>query len=104
MNNTEKPVFRPEANCIWRSFLTSQKKHIVITGGRKSGKSTLLSSLFDRQMPGITSWAVPKEGVYMKITLAVKLYVSADSALMPQVARTSCNPLKIPLTAHVLLF
>lgn len=66
MNNTEKPVFRPEANCIWRSFLTSQKKHIVITGDRKSGKSTLLSSLFDRQMPGITSWAVPKEGVYMK--------------------------------------
>ena len=83
MNNTEKPVFRLEANCIWRSFLTSQKKHIVITGDRKSGKSTLLSSLFDRQMPGVTSWAVPKEGVYMKNNSSGEV---------------------VPLTAHVLLF
>ena len=36
---------RPTADCIMNSFLTSGKKHIVITGAKKSGKSTLIKEI-----------------------------------------------------------
>ena len=56
----------PTASCIWKSFQTSGKKHLILTGDRGSGKTTLLSALFPCPMPGLTSWAVPKQGVYLK--------------------------------------
>lgn len=40
------PVFRPTADCIWKSFRSSQKKHLVLTGSRGSGKTTLFHALF----------------------------------------------------------
>lgn len=50
---------------------TNGKKHIVITGNRKSGKTTLFNQLIseisnDKIIPGITTWAVPGQAVYMR--------------------------------------
>lgn len=60
------PVSRPTANCIWKSFQNSEKKHIILTGHRGIGKTTLLHSLFPTQQAGLTTWAVPQTGVYLK--------------------------------------
>lgn len=61
---------RPTADCIMNSFLTSGKKHIVITGAKKSGKSTLIKEIKEKMgledMPGITTAAVPKKCVVLK--------------------------------------
>ena len=62
----------PTASCIWKSFQTSGKKHLILTGDRKTGKTTLLSALFPCPMPGLTSWAVPKQGVYLKDNFSSK--------------------------------
>ena len=43
MKPTEMPVTRPTANSIWRSFQTSGKKHLVLTGASGSGKTTILN-------------------------------------------------------------
>ena len=37
------PVYRPAASSILRSFLASGKRHLLLTGGRGSGKTTLVS-------------------------------------------------------------
>ena len=52
--------------CIWNSFRSSRKKHLILTGGRKTGKTTLLSRLFPEETAGITTWAVPGECVFLK--------------------------------------
>ena len=70
MNGIEMPAYRPTANCIWRSFRASSKKHLILNGSRGSGKSTLLSALFPQPMPGLTSYVVPEDGVYMKENLS----------------------------------
>ena len=52
---------------IWNSFLSSSKRHIVITGGRGKGKTTLLGKLFpDSSLHGVTTYAVPKQAVYLR--------------------------------------
>ena len=52
---------------IWNSFLSGSKRHIVITGGRGTGKTTLLGKLFpDSSLRGITTFAVPKKAVYLR--------------------------------------
>jgi molybdenum cofactor cytidylyltransferase len=50
---------------IWNSFLNSNKRHIIITGGRGTGKTTLLGKLFPYTLRGITTYAVPKQAVYL---------------------------------------
>lgn len=45
------------------SFLSSGKRHLIITGGRQSGKSTLLSSL---SKPDIITYAVKENGVFLR--------------------------------------
>lgn len=53
-------------NSIWNSFLNSDKRHIVLTGDRGIGKTTLLNKLFGGNLPaGITTYAIPQKGVYM---------------------------------------
>lgn len=60
------PVYGLTSDCIWNSFLSSNKRHLILTGAKKSGKSTLLSCLFPQPLPGITTWADPGKAVYLK--------------------------------------
>lgn len=60
------PAKKQTASCIWNSFLKSGKRHLVITGTRGSGKTTLLNALFSEKLPGITTWAEPKQAVYLR--------------------------------------
>ena len=66
MKHIETHAYRLTSDCIWTSFHSSNKKHIIITGNRGSGKTTLLNKLFPTILPGITTWAVPQIGVYLK--------------------------------------
>lgn len=59
------PAWMLTANCIWNSFRQSEKKHLILTGSKKSGKTTLLGKLLPHPLPGITTFAVPGEGVYL---------------------------------------
>ena len=54
------------APCIWNSFRSSGKRHLILTGTRGSGKSTLLKQLFPEPLPGLTTWAEPKQAVYLQ--------------------------------------
>lgn len=65
MKHIEIPVFRPTANCIWNAFQNSGKRHLFLTGGRGTGKTTLLGKLFPEKLPGITTWAEPRNAVYL---------------------------------------
>jgi len=51
---------------VWSAFRGSGKRHLILTGGRGSGKTTLLGRLCPNPLPGITTWAVPREAVYMR--------------------------------------
>ena len=50
---------------IRNSFRCSNKRHLIITGGRGTGKSTLLRALFPQSLRGITTAAEPKKAVYL---------------------------------------
>lgn len=65
------PAYRPTAGCIWTSFLASGKRHLILTGSRGIGKTTLLAGLTElmdggRSLPGLTSWAVRGRGVFLR--------------------------------------
>ena len=60
------PAYRLTADCIWNSFLSSGKRHLILTGDRGSGKTTLLRALFPEKLPGLTTWAQPKQAVYLQ--------------------------------------
>lgn len=57
---------RLTADCIWNSFHNSNKRHLIITGGKGSGKSTLLSQLFLCNIPGITTRAEKGRAVFIR--------------------------------------
>lgn len=59
------PVNNLTADCIWNSFLSSGKRHLILTGTRGSGKTTLFTQLFPEKCPGLTTWAEPKKAVYL---------------------------------------
>ena len=67
------PAYKLTKNCIWNSFQNSSKKHIIITGNRGIGKSTLLKTLFPNGLPGITTWAKPGTAVYLKENTTEKI-------------------------------
>ena len=64
------PASRLTADCIWSSFRSSGKRHLILTGVRGSGKTTLLGRLFPEKCPGITTWAEPKQAVYLRENLS----------------------------------
>lgn len=66
MKPTATPAYRPTAHCIRSSFRSSGKRHLILTGGRGSGKTTLLRALFPDPLPGITTWAVLREAVFLR--------------------------------------
>ena len=112
MKNTELPAFRLTSDCIWNSFRSSGKKHLILTGARKSGKTTLLSELLSRigslavpcPIPGITTWAEPGKAVYLKEnttgqTACIGLYdESLPGTKIQQPPLHSPNPLEIGFT------
>ena len=59
------PVRLLTPSSIWNSFRNSNKRHIFITGGRGTGKTTLLRTMFDAPLQGITTFAEPKKAVYL---------------------------------------
>lgn len=52
-----------------RAFAASGKRHLILTGGRGAGKTTLIKTLCPEILPGITTRAVPKEAVYVRNNL-----------------------------------
>lgn len=52
---------------IKNTFQASNCRHLLLTGTRGAGKSTLLAGLFGENTPKITTWAVPEEGVYLRV-------------------------------------
>ena len=60
------PAKNLTADCIWNSFLSSGKRHLILTGTRGSGKTTLLNQLFPEKLPGLTTWAEPRKAVYLR--------------------------------------
>lgn len=63
------PAKKQTANCIWNSFRSSGKRHLILTGTRGSGKTSLLNEMFPETLPGITTWAEPKKAVYLRENL-----------------------------------
>lgn len=66
---------RPTASSIWLAFRSSGKRHLLLTGGRGSGKTTRLRALAaclaaeanpQTPPPGVTSWAEPGKGVFLQ--------------------------------------
>ncbi len=113
MKNTDSPAFRLTSDCIWNSFRSSGKKHLIFTGARKSGKTTLLSELLSRiglsslpcPIPGITTWAEPGKAVYLKEnttgqTACIGLYdESLPGAKIQQSPPHSPNRIQIGFTS-----
>ena len=59
------------AEIFWQQYTDSSKKHLLITGWRGKGKTTLFNKLIkficpaDTALPGLTSVYIPKEGVML---------------------------------------
>ena len=78
------PARKLTADCIWNSFLSSGKRHLILTGTRGSGKTTLLNQLFPEKQPGLTTWAEPKKAVYLQDnTTGETVQVGAFDASLP---------------------
>ena len=78
------PASRLTADCIWNSFRSSGKRHLILTGSRGSGKTTLLKALFPDPLPGLTTWAKPKQAVYLRDNFTQKtVQVGIFDATLP---------------------
>lgn len=53
-------------NSIKKSFLNSDKRHLIITGSKKSGKTTLFNLITENKLYGLTTYAVRGESVYLE--------------------------------------
>lgn len=82
------PVYRLTASSIISSFRVSGKRHLLLTGGRSTGKTTLLRALVPLLCPGaqeITTAAYPADRVEIRESLGGKIAVIGrfDPALPP---------------------
>lgn len=77
-------VCRPSANGIWTSFWNSGKRHLLLTGTRGVGKTTLLHELLPQKLPGITTWAEPGKAVYLEDNLTLeRVKIGTYDAALP---------------------
>ena len=59
-------------NYIWNSFLNSGKRHLILTGSHRAGKTTRFQMFCahlkeaGEPLPGITTYAVPGKCVFLK--------------------------------------
>lgn len=69
MPATNQTTQRPEASSVWSAFSCSGKRHLLFTGSRGIGKTTLFSAIIARYfpdvLPGLTSRAVPGQEVLL---------------------------------------
>ena len=82
------PVYRLTASSIISSFRASGKRHLLLTGGRGTGKTTLLRALVPLLCPGaqeITTAAYPADRVEIRESVGGKIAVIGrfDPALPP---------------------
>ena len=82
------PVYRLTASSIISSFRVSGKRHLLLTGGRGTGKTTLLRALVPLLCPGaqeITTAAYPADRVEIRESVGGKIAVIGrfDPALPP---------------------
>lgn len=68
------PAWKLTANCIWNSFRSSGKRHLLLTGDRGSSKTTLLRALAEEispggPLPGVTTWVRRGQDVTLKENL-----------------------------------
>lgn len=79
MKSTAKDVLRPTATSIMRFLALTKKRHLILTGSRKAGKSTLFNEILtlseNGNVPRITTWARPKEAVYLREELTGEIAV-----------------------------
>ena len=72
------------ADWIWDSFRSSGKRHLILTGSKGSGKTTLLQELFPEKLPGLTTWAQPRQAVYLQENLSgATVQVGVFDATLP---------------------
>ena len=65
------------AEYIIEQFYTSGKKHLIITGWRGKGKTTLFNKIVNileegKTLPGLTSYMVPKHSVMLRDNISQK--------------------------------
>ena len=82
------PVYRLTASSFISSFRASGKRHLLLTGGRGTGKTTLLRALVPLLCPGaqeITTAAYPADRVEIRESVGGKIAVIGrfDPALPP---------------------
>lgn len=82
------PVYRLTASSMISSFRVSGKRHLLLTGGRSTGKTTLLRALVPLLCPGaqeITTAAYPADRVEIRESVGGKIAVIGrfDPALPP---------------------
>ncbi|NCC44177.1 MAG: hypothetical protein EOM18_11520 [Clostridia bacterium] len=92
MNHTKTPAVQPASKSIMRSFVTSNKKHLLITGSRGIGKSTLVKELLKllscpTVLPGITTHAFPQSHVEIMDNL------TGQKAVIGQYSQDAQKPL-----------
>ena len=64
------PAYRLTADCILNSFRSTNKRHLILTGSRGSGKTTLIKQLFGDETPSVTTWAEQGRAVYLKDSMS----------------------------------
>ena len=82
------PVYRLTASSMISSFRVSGKRHLLLTGGRGTGKTTLLRALVPLLCPGaqeITTAVYPADRVEIRESVGGKIAVIGrfDPALPP---------------------
>lgn len=76
MHSITPAAWQLSAASVWNAFSNSGKRHLLFTGSRGIGKTTLLSAIlsgqFSKPLPGLTSRAVPGQEVLLTDNLSGK--------------------------------